>query len=99
MAIQNEIDLLDAMKMRGKIENRCFFLELMVLGWNVFEVKQHDQLQKGTFGIPEPRWEKSFDPDQLDLVVVPGIAFDVQGYRLGYGGGYYDRLFSQLSLT
>ncbi len=52
----------------------------------------------GNYGIPEPRDDKLslVDPTDVDLVVVPGVAFDLDGYRLGYGGGYYDRFISEL---
>ncbi|MDF2546417.1 MAG: 5-formyltetrahydrofolate cyclo-ligase [Anaerosolibacter sp.] len=51
----------------------------------------------GNYGILEPRQDaiRIVDPDCLDLILVPGVAFDLQGYRIGYGGGYYDRFFSQ----
>jgi 5-formyltetrahydrofolate cyclo-ligase len=51
----------------------------------------------GNYGIMEPRQDaiRIVDPDCLDLILVPGVAFDLQGYRIGYGGGYYDRFFSQ----
>ncbi|MCS5695110.1 5-formyltetrahydrofolate cyclo-ligase [Desulfofundulus thermocisternus] len=50
-------------------------------------------LAPGTWGILEPRPEclRPLEPQELDLVVVPGVAFDLQGNRLGYGGGFYDR--------
>lgn len=38
-------------------------------------------------------------PDAVDVIVVPGLAFDVHGNRLGYGGGFYDRLFANLPST
>ncbi|MQL50706.1 5-formyltetrahydrofolate cyclo-ligase [Desulfofundulus thermobenzoicus] len=54
-------------------------------------------LAPGTWGILEPRPEclRPLEPQELDLVVVPGVAFDRQGNRLGYGGGFYDRFLPQ----
>ena len=53
----------------------------------------------GAFGVREPADEDlNFVPsDQIDLVVVPGLAFDRQGGRIGYGKGYYDGLLSRLN--
>lgn len=50
-------------------------------------------IQKGAWGVPEPKPQclRVLDPAQLDLVVVPGVAFDVEGNRIGYGGGFFDR--------
>jgi 5-formyltetrahydrofolate cyclo-ligase len=61
-----------------------------------------DELVPGTWGILEPPqhcWqqpEKIIDPKQLDLVLVPGVAFDDNGARLGNGLGYYDNLLSKV---
>ncbi len=62
-------------------------------------VKNFDKdLKPGTYGIIEPKTTKVKldDLSQLDIVVLPGSVFDLSGYRLGYGGGYYDRFLQTL---
>ncbi|MFQ5596977.1 MAG: 5-formyltetrahydrofolate cyclo-ligase [Nitrospiria bacterium] len=52
-----------------------------------------DHLETGPYGIPQPRpaFQKHLALEAIDLWVVPGLGFDMQGNRLGYGSGYYDR--------
>lgn len=60
-------------------------------------VAHHDDLIAGPFGLREPAADSTrIDPEDVDVVLVPGVAFDEDGYRLGYGGGYYDRLLPRL---
>ena len=50
------------------------------------------QLAKTSFGLLEPQGDlEVVEPSQIDLIHVPGLAFTTEGYRIGYGGGYYDR--------
>jgi 5-formyltetrahydrofolate cyclo-ligase len=65
----------------------------------IFEVKDLARdLEAGYMGIYEPIESHGgeADPATLDMVVMPGVGFDSKGRRLGYGGGYYDRLAERL---
>lgn len=59
-----------------------------------------DDLATGPYGVKQPKEtsrEKTLGTDELDLVIVPGVAFDRHNHRLGRGQGYYDRFLKGLS--
>lgn len=63
----------------------------LVRGETMLSVPISDKLKKGAFGI----WEPEEGEDELcEVSVVPMLAFEKNGFRLGYGGGYYDRYFA-----
>tara|TARA_B100000965_G_C19414279_1_gene679165 strand:- start:120 stop:716 length:597 start_codon:yes stop_codon:yes gene_type:complete len=52
----------------------------------------NNQLEIDSNKIPSPRGEVTINPNDISLLLVPALAIDQEGYRLGYGGGYFDRL-------
>jgi len=59
-------------------------------------LNSHASLRKGPYGVPEPVTSSFIRPEDLDLVITPGVAFDKKGNRLGRGKGYYDRFLSKI---
>ncbi|MCE5194494.1 MAG: 5-formyltetrahydrofolate cyclo-ligase [Nitrospiraceae bacterium] len=73
-----------------KVDNELKKLKL-------YEVKNIGELALGAIGILEPdvTEDRLIEAGDIDLFIVPGAAFDINGYRIGYGGGYYDKLLSK----
>ena len=100
-ALAEEIDpasLLDLLRGRGAriALPRVAGPRELTLHW----VERGDDLLTGTLRIMEPAADSPGPSlDAVDLVIVPGVAFDPQGGRLGFGGGFYDRLLARLPAT
>ena len=98
-----EIDLQPLIEYAWQVNKQCF---LPVIGprnsrrlW-FLPYTADIPLQVNRFGIPEPihhRGERQFKPHALDLILLPLVAFDKNGHRLGMGGGFYDRTLAFLA--
>jgi 5-formyltetrahydrofolate cyclo-ligase len=55
------------------------------------------QLRAGPMNIEEPVAGEQLPPERLDLLLVPGVGFDLRGYRLGYGKGFFDRFLGRFT--
>ena len=69
---------------------KCYGQEMRFLYITDFET----EVAPGYAGIPEPIADEPVADDKTALVLMPGLAFDPQGHRIGYGGGFYDRFLS-----
>jgi 5-formyltetrahydrofolate cyclo-ligase len=60
-----------------------------------YAFEDSNQLRENEWGIPEPQYGTPLSPDQLDVVLVPLLACDETGHRVGYGKGFYDRFLTR----
>lgn len=102
---KSEVKTEELLKHALKSGKNCF-IPFIVNSYQMEMVKLNSwedflSLPKSKWGYPEPRnigeWENAFESNGLDLIIVPGMAFDKYGNRLGHGKGYYDRYIKKAS--
>lgn len=85
---------------RTEMTIQIFFPRIHDQMLEFIEITSKTQLEKGVYDILQPKTDLSpADPMKLDAVLIPGLAFDHNGNRLGRGKGFYDRLIKNLPLT
>ncbi|MBU2615392.1 MAG: 5-formyltetrahydrofolate cyclo-ligase [Elusimicrobia bacterium] len=102
---RSEVDTLPIIKTALKLKKRVILprvektlAEKKLLAIEINDVKK--DLKTGAYGILEPfKKAKEVTPEEIELVFVPGIAFDKKGSRIGYGGGYYVRFLKNIPLS
>ncbi len=97
-----EVDTLEII--RTAFTEKKVFCPRCVNGTNIMEfysVNSFDDLEQGSYGILEPMTDRALIESFSDnsLCIVPGLSYDKNGYRLGFGKGYYDRFLSGFNGT
>ena len=91
--LPDEIDVLPILQ---KYKAQKQFFMPVVADDNTLKILPYTDEQKiGAYGIGEPVGSDYTEPDSIDYIIVPGVAFSTDGHRLGRGKGYYDRLLKQ----
>ncbi|MDQ7032507.1 MAG: 5-formyltetrahydrofolate cyclo-ligase [Desulfonauticus sp.] len=96
--IKNEVDTLELIRFFWSQNIQVFLPNCSILEQKMlfFKVKNFSQLKTGKYNIPEPDPKScpSFQGTPPKIIFMPAVGFDKRLYRLGYGGGYYDRLLA-----
>jgi 5-formyltetrahydrofolate cyclo-ligase len=95
--IKNEVETEGIFRKAQELHKEIYFpcIEDSLLEFR--KVSDLNELEPGSFGILEPSRDSArVNIMEIDLVIIPGIAFDRFGRRLGYGGGYYDRVLFKI---
>lgn len=95
--IKNEVDTKAIFNFAIESDKLVFFPRTENKSINFYLVRNLNELQPGKFKIMEPPLTSQSIPlEKIDLFLLPGVAFDRFGFRLGYGHGYYDRVICKV---
>lgn len=93
-----EIDTLPMVRLMQKLGYSVYTSMILENGYmDVLDISNVEEFEEDSWGIPVPIKKRSANQQNIHLVVIPLVAFDEQGHRIGYGKGYYDRFLEHLS--
>lgn len=93
-AIQSEVSLSAFCEKAWRDGKEIFFPKVFDRDMEFYRIERWGQLKRGAFSVMEPDMEQQpglYVKQPGSIMLVPGVAFSADGYRIGYGGGYYDR--------
>jgi len=98
-AIAGEVDLECLFSACWDQDKRTFIpvFDRALKAYKMAEITAETRYITGHYGIQEPETPSLVPIDDIDLIILPGVAFDTNGNRLGRGGGYYDRMLDGFS--
>ncbi|MFQ5579365.1 MAG: 5-formyltetrahydrofolate cyclo-ligase [Nitrospiria bacterium] len=96
--VQTDAIILETLRLKKRVIVPVVHPEDRLLSFSEIAGLNPNQMQAGPFGIRQPRspFIKEATSREIDLWIVPGLGFDIQGNRIGYGGGYYDRVLGRV---
>lgn len=99
VSYRSEVDTHEIIK-KALLDNKNICVPKIISkqdGMEAILIKNFDDLKSGKYGILEPvNRDSKIEECKIDLVVIPGLAFDWDGGRIGYGGGFYDRFLVEV---
>jgi 5-formyltetrahydrofolate cyclo-ligase len=96
-SIRNEVRMRPSMQAAWAAGKRVALPRVVGDELRLYLVDSETVLVEGAFSVPEPpEAAAQVEPDEVDFALVPALAVDPRGYRIGYGGGYYDKLIPRL---
>ena len=97
-SIRNEVRTRTSMQTAWKAGKRVALPRVVGNELRLHLVDSDTVLVDGAFSVPEPaETATQVQPEEVDFALVPALAVDPRGYRIGYGGGYYDKLIPRLN--
>lgn len=95
LSFSDEINTINLIKLMQKDKKTTLVPKIIENNIFPIEFSNFDMLEKNKYNILEPKSNNIFS-GSIDITVTPGLLFDKKGYRLGYGGGFYDRFFKKI---
>lgn len=91
MSIANEVGTTGIIEEAWRLGKEVWMPKVSGTDMDFYQVQSLEELRTGAFGVPEPSGEGEKASAEDGLMIVPGVAFDREGHRIGYGKGYYDQ--------